>query len=174
MYQKYLKFEKNLYKIEMFIVTVAFTTIFITVVLQVFQRFFNLPIPDTSEISMVGQAVFAFFSVSMLVYSGEHITIEAHKMIKNENIVISVEILAYVFQIIFAFVFIWLGYDLLGFAIKSGSATTALRVPLWIPYGSFFIGMLLLVIHTIGSIWQRITNRKKVASDDNIDVESRR
>lgn len=176
LYLKYAKFEEFLYKIEKIIVIIAFTAIFISVAEQVVQRFFNLPIPDTSEISMVGQAVFCFICVSMLVYSGGHITIEAQKMIKNKNISLVVDILAYICQLGFAGVFLWLGSDLLMFAIESGSATTALRIPLSIPYGAMFLGMILLVIHTIGAIWKLFDKRKNPTAyvEENFDIESLR
>lgn len=154
MYEKYKSFEKIIYKFEKVIVVIAFATIFITVAMQVVQRFFNLPIPDTSEVSLVCQAVFTFFCVSMLVYTGGHITIEVQKLIKNKKILRIVDTFSYIFLLIFASVFIWLGYDLLLFAVQSGTATTALRVPLWIPYGSLFVGLIFLVIHSFGAVWK--------------------
>lgn len=154
MYKKYAGLEKVIFKIEKFIVVIAFATIFITVALQVVQRFFNLPIPDTSEISLVCQAVFTFFCVSMLVYTGGHITIEVQKLIRNAKILRIVDTIGYVFLLVFASVFIWLGYDLLLFAVQSGTSTTALRVPLWIPYGSLFVGLIFLVIHSVGAVWK--------------------
>jgi|SRR5665647_2202593 len=170
LYSKYAKFEEILSKIEMIIVIVAFTAIFITVAEQVFQRFLNLPIPDTSEISMVSQAVFTFLCVSMLVFSGDHITIEAQKMIKNKSILFIVDIIAYICQLGFAAIFLWLGYDLLMFSIQSGSATTALRVPLWIPYGALFLGLIILIIHTIGAIWKMFYKQKNPSNY--MDLES--
>ena len=43
MYSRYLKFEKILAKIELFFVVIPFILIFITVVEQVFQRYFWIP-----------------------------------------------------------------------------------------------------------------------------------
>jgi TRAP-type C4-dicarboxylate transport system permease small subunit len=166
MYEKYANLEKIIYKVEKTIVVLAFAIIFVTVALQVVQRFFNLPIRDTSEISLVCQAVFTFFCVSMLVYTGGHITIEVQKLIKNKNILRIVDTLTYVFLLAFAGIFIWLGYDLLLFAVKSGTATTALRVPLWIPYGSLFVGLIFLVLHTIGAIWKMFIPTNEVGAAD--------
>ncbi|PKM84427.1 MAG: hypothetical protein CVU86_07385 [Firmicutes bacterium HGW-Firmicutes-11] len=164
MYEKYASLEKIIYKVEKTIVVLAFAIIFVTVALQVVQRFFNLPIRDTSEISLVCQAVFTFFCVSMLVYTGGHITIEIQKLIKNKKILRIVDTFTYIFLLVFAGVFIWLGYDLLLFAVKSGTATTALRVPLWIPYGSLFVGLIFLVLHTIGAIWKMFLPTSNAAS----------
>lgn len=152
LYSKYEKFEKNLIKLEKIFIGVPFVLIFITVCGQVFQRFFNLPIPDTSEVSLICQAVFTFICAGSLVYTGDHITIEVHKLIKNKKIVFIVEIIAYLFLLIFSVIFIWLGFDLFKFTLDTGTATTSLRIPLWIPYGSMLVGLILIVIHTIGAI----------------------
>lgn len=154
MYKNYVRVEKIIYKVEKAIVTLAFVIIFLTVSLQVVQRFFNLPIPDTSEISLVCQATFAFLCVSMLVYSVGHITIEVQKLIKSEKLLRIVDTFAYVFLLAFAGVFLWLGFDLLMFALETGTATTSLRVPLWIPYGALMLGLIFLVIHAVGAVWK--------------------
>lgn len=176
MYQKYVKFEDLLFKFEKTIVVIAFSLIFITVSGQVFQRFFNLPIPDTSDISMVSQGVFTFISVGMLVYLESHITIEAQKLIKNRNILFVVEMFAFVVLLIFAGVFIWLGYDLFGFALDTGTSTTALRIPLWIPYGSMLLGLIVMVFHTIGAMMKMYFYWKNPSEyvEQEIDIKSMR
>jgi TRAP-type C4-dicarboxylate transport system permease small subunit len=50
MYSAYQKFEALLHKVESFFVVFPFFLIFVTVVQQVFQRYFNLPGEETSEI----------------------------------------------------------------------------------------------------------------------------
>ena len=109
MYQKYAKFEKVLVKIEQVIMMLAFTVIFITVVLQVFQRMLNLPIPDTSDLSVICQSVFTFICLGLLVNIQGHITIEVHKMIKNRNLLYAVEIIKNVLMLAFAGLFTYLG-----------------------------------------------------------------
>lgn len=176
MYQKYVKFEEVLLKVEKAVIMIAFALIFITVSLQVFQRFFNLPIPDTSDISLVSQGVFTFMSVGMLVFLGGHITIEAQKMIKSRTVLYAVEMFAYVVMLIFAGVFIWLGYDLFGFALETGTSTAALRIPLWIPYGSMLFGLILMVFHIIGAMMKMYYYWKNPSEyvEEEIDIESMR
>jgi len=135
----YGKFERILFKFEKIIVMVPFVAIFVTVVEQVFQRFFNLPIPDTSDISLVSQATFTFLCIGLLVFTEGHITIEVHKMIKNMKLLFAVELAGSIIMIIIAGIFVYLSYGLLAFALDSGSATMALRIPMWIPYGSMMM-----------------------------------
>ena len=169
------KLEQILFKIEKVLVMIPFVDIFITVVEQVFQRYFNLPIPDTSDISLVSQATFTFLSVGLLVYTGGHITIEVHKLIKNVNILFVIELVGSICMLFIAGIFTYLGYGLLAYALESGSATMALRIPLWIPYGSMLVGMVLMIIHQIGVILKLFYYRKHPSERvADIDIESMR
>lgn len=142
---------------------------------QVFQRLFNLPIPDTSDISLVSQATFTFLSIGLLVYTGNHITIEVHKMIRNRKLLFAVELTGSVCMLFIAGIFLYLSYGLLTYAFDSGSATMALRIPLWIPYGSMMAGMILMIIHQIGAILKLFYYMKHPSERaDDIDIESMR
>lgn len=176
MYKKYAKFEAVLYRFEITVATLAFAVIFITVVEQVFQRMFNLPIVDTSDISLVAQGVFSFMCVGLLVYTGGHITIEVHKMIKNEKLLFLVELVMYALLIIISLVFLWLCWDLFLYALSSGSATMALRVPLWIPYGSMFLGICFMIVHSIGAVLKMnyMAKHPEEKEDADDDIESMR
>ena len=118
MYSRYLKFEKILAKIELFFVVIPFILIFITVVEQVFQRYFNLPIEDTSEISMICMAVFTFMSLGYLLFNESHITIEVHKLIKSYRMLAIVETIMYVLLIAFSVLYLYLGFDLFSSALS--------------------------------------------------------
>ena len=175
MYQKYAGFEKILMKFEKFFVMIAFVLIFITVVIQGVQRAFNLPIPDTSDLSIIAQSVFTFMCVGMLVNTQGHITIEVHKMIKNREFLYIVEMIKNVVTLIFAGLFIYLGYDLAAYAITGGTATMAMRIPLWIPYGAMLIGLIFMVLHTIGEMMRlQYCKKHDLPFAEEEDIESMR
>ena len=162
MYSAYSKFESILNKIEQILVVIPFVLIFVTVVEQVFVRYLNLPLEDSSEISTVCQALFTFFGIGMLTYSEGHITIEVHKMIKNFKILAIVECISYVLMIVFAALYIYLGYDLFAFALDTGTATTQLRIPLSLPYGAMLVGFICLIIHAVGKIMRVFAYRNNL------------
>jgi TRAP-type C4-dicarboxylate transport system permease small subunit len=170
----YGKFEQILFKFEKIIVMIPFVAIFLTVVEQVIQRAFDLPIPDTSDISLVAQPTFTFLCVGLLVYTEGHITIEVHKMIKNANVLFVVELVGSVCMLFIGGIFLYLSYGLLGFAFESGSSTMAMKIPMWIPYGSMFVGMILMLIHEIGAILKLFYYRKHPSERAEIDIESMR
>lgn len=175
MREKYQKMGKRLYQLEQILAMIPFVLIFLTVVEQVLQRFFNLPIPDTCDLSVVSQSIFTFVCIGMLVYTDGHITIEVHKMIKNQNLLFGVEIVKNIVTLVFSGVFIYLGYDLFLYAFRGGSATMAMRIPLWIPYGSMLLGLLFMVLHTVGEMWKLCYCKKNGLSfADEADIESMR
>ena len=175
MYEKYTKLEKALFKLEQILVMIPFVVIFVTVVVQVVQRFFNLPLPDTTDMSIFGQACFTFFCIGMLVHLDGHITIEVHKMIKQRDVLFVVEMIKNVLTLVFAAIFIYLGWDLFIYAFQGGSATMAMRLPLWIPYGSMLIGLILMVVHTIGAMMKLCYCKKhNLPFTDEEDIESMR
>jgi len=176
MYSAYQKFEKLLHKVEKLFVTIPFFLIFVTVVEQVFQRYFNLPVADTSEISMISQAVFTFIGMGMLVYSEDHITIEVHKLIKNVRVLAVVETIMYLLLIAFSVLYIYLGADLMAFALRTGTATTQLRIPLALPYGAMLVGFACVIIHAVGKLMRLFVMRGDLESIFNkeADIEDMR
>ena len=176
MYSHYKKFEALLYKIEKLFVVVPFVLIFVTVVEQVFQRYFNLPIEDTSEISMICMAVFTFMGMGMLLYSEDHITIEVHKLIKNQKALVIIESIMYLLLIVFSLFYLYLGYDLFQFTMRTGSANTQLRIPMVIPYGAMLLGFLCMILHAIGKLLERWTFRHDLGKlyDKDIDISEMR
>lgn len=176
MYSYFKKFEVLLYKIEKIFVVVPFALIFITVVEQVFQRYFNLPIEDTSEISMTCMAVFTFMGMGMLLFSEDHITIEVHKLIKNYRILVIIESIMYVLLIVFSVFYLYLGFDLFQFTLRTGSATTQLRIPMTIPYGAMLLGFLCMILHSIGKLLERWNYRHDLGKiyDKDINISDLR
>ena len=160
MYSHYRKFEEILWRVERFFVVVPFILIFATVVEQVFQRYFNLPLTDSSEVSMICMAVFTFMGMGMLVFTGDHITIEVHKLIKNDTVLAIVETIMYGCLIAFSILYLYLGYSLFTFALSSHTATTQLRIPLSIPYGTMLIGFICVILHSVGKLLEMWHFRK--------------
>ncbi len=127
MYEKYASLEKIIYKVEKTIVVLAFAIIFVTVALQVVQTIFTCQFVTLVKSAWYAKQFFTF-SVSACLYTREDYYNRNQKLIKNKKILRIVDTFTYIFLLVFAGVFIWLGYDLLLFAVKSGTATTALRV----------------------------------------------
>lgn len=161
----YEKFENFLFLIEKIIITLMMTIMFLTVVLQVIVRFFNFPIPDTSEISLISFAVMTFIGAGLLVYEKGHITIEVSTLFKSKKLIFLFELLASITMLIIISILFNLGYSLLAFALESHEATMTLRIPMSVPFSSLIIGLVLMLIHTIGFILKLFSNKKQIFAE---------
>jgi TRAP-type C4-dicarboxylate transport system permease small subunit len=96
-------------------------------------------------------------------------------MVKNIKLLFIVEFMAGIFIIFIGIVFIYLSYGLLAFAFNSGSATMALQIPMWIPYGSMFLGMVFMIVHQAGVCMRLVQNRHRLVElAENVDIENMR
>jgi TRAP-type transport system small permease protein len=161
---KFERFEEMLIKVEKFVITLMMTIMFITVFFQVITRFFNLPIPDTSDLSLVSFTIMTFIGAGLLVYTKGHITLEVTSLIKSKKIVFIFDLFTHIAMIIIIGVLLSIGYSLLTFALESNEATMAMRIPMSIPFSALVIGLILMLIHTIGIILKLISNQKAITS----------
>lgn len=161
----YARFEKVLFHIERVIVTLMMIIMFITVCLQVISRFFNLSIPDTSDISLVAFAIMTFIGSGLLVYTKGHISIEVSTIFNSEKVDFIFTLFTNIFMLVITGVILNIGYSLLVYALESGEATMALRIPMAIPFSSLVIGLVLMLIHTIGKLIELFSNRKGVVAE---------
>lgn len=161
----YEKVEMVLFHIEKVVITLMMVVMFLTVVLQVIVRFFNLPIPDTSDISLVAFAVMTFIGAGLLVHQKGHITIEVSTLIKSKKIVFIFDVLANIAMLVIVSIILNLGYSLLSFSLESREATMALRIPMAIPFSALVIGLVFMLIHTIGILLKLFSNRKSIVAE---------
>jgi TRAP-type transport system small permease protein len=162
---KFERFEEMLIKVEKFVITLMMAIMFITVFFQVITRFFNLPIPDTSDLSLVSFTIMTFIGAGLLVYTKGHITLEVTSLIKSKKIVFIFDLFTHIAMIIIIGVLLSIGYSLLTFALESNEATMAMRIPMSIPFSALVIGLILMLIHTIGIILKLISNQKAITSE---------
>lgn len=161
----YARFEKVLFQIERVVVTLMMVIMFITVCLQVVARFSNLSIPDTSDISLVSFAVMIFIGSGLLVYTKGHISIEVSTLFNSKKINFIFALLTNIFMLVISGVILDIGYSLLVYALESGEATMALRIPMAIPFSALVIGLILMLIHTIGNLIELFSKRKGVVAE---------
>lgn len=162
---KFERFEEMLIKVEKFVITLMMAIMFITVFFQVITRFFNLPIPDTSDLSLVSFTIMTFIGAGLLVHTKGHITLEVTSLIKSKKIVFIFDLFTHIAMIIIIGVLLSIGYSLLTFALESNEATMAMRIPMSIPFSALVIGLILMLIHTIGIILKLISNQKAITSE---------
>ncbi len=93
-----------------------------------------------------------------------------HKQIKNAKVLAVIELVMYLLLIAFAALYIYLEFDFFLFQLKNGSATTHLRIPLVLPYGTMLIGFVCVIIHSVGKIMRLVVMRNDLESIFNKEV----
>ncbi len=106
-----------------------------------------------------------FIGSGLLVYTKGHISIEFSTLFNSKKVDFVVAVLTNIFMIVIAGVILNIGYSLLVYALESGEATMALRIPMAIPFSSLVIGLVLMLIHTIGNLIELFSNRKGVIAE---------
>ncbi|MGE4354427.1 MAG: hypothetical protein AB7D36_10115, partial [Oscillospiraceae bacterium] len=70
----------------------------------------------------------------------------------------------------FSVLYLYLGNDLFAIALKTGTATTQLRIPLSLPYGSMLFGFTCIIIHSIGKLMGIVFHRNNLEELFNKEV----
>ena len=137
-----------------------------TVCVHVFFRYaMRSPLLGTEEIVRYLQIAITFIGVAVVSRRNAHINVSVfEKIVKNPDALkirdICLEFIAFVFTGIFAF--FSYRYLLLGFG---AGASSALSIPLVLPYSTLFIGFTLVTFHHIGRFVSKILAFKTSAPE---------
>lgn len=162
----FFRIENVVQKIEKFIVIVLLMIMFVAVIMQVMARYFNLPLIDTTEISLMNMSLLTFIGAGFAVYSRDHIAIEITDLIKSERLKMALELMVTIVYMVFALVFLYLGYSLFAYSLGAGETTLELRIPLAVPNGTLLIGMALMLFHAVGNLLRLFSGKNSYEKSD--------
>lgn len=148
--------ELGILKVEQVLVTLLIAVTFLSVVLQVFVRFFKLPVPDSSDLSLIAIASMTFLCIGMLCYRAGHISVEVTNLLTSKKALFAVRMAAYLGVLAFVAIFGGFAMTLLSHSISSGEATVQMRIPMSVPYAALMAGLVLAAFHTCMNIWRDI------------------
>jgi len=140
--------------------SLALVVLAIFVFLNVVSRFIGIALPWLFSLSVITLVAFTFFTVAYTLGEGKHVTIDVVTVRLPENSRISLEILGYVFCLVFAIIMGWEGTKWLHTAfirkLITGSDTlSTLPVPLWIFILIVPLGAFLLILQSLRLIVKR-------------------
>ena len=154
-------YETILYKITNIVGAIAGVLLFIpalTICYEVVMRgVFNAPTEWSIETSVYCVLVAGFLGMAVTYSSGKHIKVDILLMHLAKPTRVKLELISSIIGAIFCFVFFYEGLDmvLLSLEIDRRSPDT-LRMPLWIPQMSIPIGIGLLFLHFLDTIFRDI------------------
>lgn len=144
--------ENVLVTIQKVVVALLMAVAFVGLVVMVPVRYFDLPAPDLSEVSIAAIVTLTFLCIGLLVRTGGHIAIEVADLVRPRRVKFVVRQLANVGILLFVGVFGVQAYALLGAALRSGESSIALHIPLAIPMSALVVGLLLAAFHTVMNV----------------------
>lgn len=137
------KIEDNMASILLIITSLL---VFIQVILR---KGFNYSISWSEEVSRMMIAWFIFIGSSMAVKDNAHVNMDALSSILSSRLKMVVDIIVNIVNIVFCIMIINAGIDMIRSAIEIGSMATSVNIPLYIPYASVPVGVLLMLIRYI-------------------------
>jgi TRAP-type C4-dicarboxylate transport system permease small subunit len=141
--------EKSLVAGEKLAVMLAMMIAFLVVAVMVPTRYFNLPLPDLSELAITAIAVLTFLCIGLLVRTGGHIAIEVAALASSRRLKFILRQVANVGILLFVATFGVQAFKMLESAISGGEVTIALNIPLTVPFGALIIGLIFAAFHTV-------------------------
>jgi len=140
--------ENALVAVQKVLVTVLMAAAFIALVVMVPVRYFDLPVPDLSEVSIAGIVTLTFLCIGLLVRTGDHIAIEVADLVRERRAKFAIRQLTNLGILLFVVVFGIQAYGLLAGVLRSGESSVALHIPHAVPFTALVIGLALAAFHT--------------------------
>lgn len=136
-------------RLELLVISLAMATMLACVSIGVVDRTFALPVPDLSEIALIGMAVLAFIGGAYAVYSGGHISIDVMDMVASPVVRkvagwgVDLSIVA------FSAAILVYGGPFMAYVFSIGERTPELELPIAFPVGCLMAGAVLSIFHVV-------------------------
>lgn len=146
------KVEAGIVRIEKIVLGSLLAITFVLVCVQVVGRYFDLDIPDVAEASLVAIAMMTFLAIGLLTFTRDHISVDLNSLITSKTAKFVARQAAALGIFAFVAIFGFLALDLLRYALSSGEATVTMRIPMWLPFGTLVIGLVLAAFHSVMNV----------------------
>lgn len=161
----WFKIEKQVFKIEAFLITLSLAIMLLAVLVQIGARMMGISSLGTSEIGMFTMSVLAFIGTSAITYAKDHITIELEQLIKSSKVVHMMKVITTLLIIVFAAIFSVVVFSFFQFTLEAGEKTIELGIPITIPIGFMLSGLILLIYHSICDLIRLFTKKNDVKEE---------
>lgn len=142
---------KYVYKLEDWICIIGLAAMIILGIVQVSVRYiFQVPFAGPDELSRMFQIIITYVGAAIAVREGSAISIDILKEILKKGIAPHIlNLIVYSVGIVFAAIFSTYFYEFFTYSLGSNQTSIALGVPLAIPMGGMFLGLLFTFIHYV-------------------------
>lgn len=155
------KIFKVLDKTEEVILSILMLIMTIAIVTQVFSRtVFNNSLSWTEEISRFILVWITFIGASLGIKRGAHIGVEAFTRMLPKKAKEIVQYLVLIICMFFTFVVFKDSISILQKQISMGQVSSAVQIPMWIPYLGVTVGTFLMTVRFIESFYILLKSKK--------------
>lgn len=156
-------FENRLYSLENFLCSISLLVMLATVAFGVCIRFFDLPIPNVAEWGIVAMSPLTFVGSAMCSRMQMHISVDFIEQAPSELVKRAAHLMVAILMLIFSAIYAWLGWSLFEDAILTGERLLDMGTPLYVPVCFFFVGMVLMAIHSVLDLARFVFFRRAAA-----------
>jgi TRAP-type C4-dicarboxylate transport system permease small subunit len=158
--------------LEKFVCSVLMTAMTVIITMQLILRWTGLPLDWTEEIARYSFVWLIYIACSYGVKERAHIKVDAVMMLFKERGKFIVQIVSNTLFFIFALVVTYNGIILLKQIGHMGQVSPAVQIPMVIPYASYTIGFILVMIRLIQDTILRFKEEKlRINEKDKEDKE---
>lgn len=148
----FLSIERQAFQVEKWVCIASLVAMLLAVTVSVLARYFNLPIPDVSEIAIFAMAPLTFVGAAMCSYTGTHISVDIIQHVENRYIRRAGRLVVAFAMIVFGAVYFSTALEFFQTARLFGERGLGLGIPLSIPTFFFPLGMALVVLHAVAEL----------------------
>lgn len=134
-------------KFEDYSVTILYMLMIAVIFLQVFSRFVvKYSIPWSEELARYLMVWAVFIGAGIGAKEGAHVGIDALVDVLPKKLKNYTQLFAYGISILFSVILIFLSIIMIQFLMRTGQTSPAMKLAMWIPYSSVFVGAILMSI----------------------------
>lgn len=161
----FLSVERLAFQVEKWVCITSLVAMLLAVTVSVLARYFNLAIPDVSELAIFAMAPLTFVGAAMCSYTGTHIVVDIIQHVDSRWARRISRIVVALAMIVFGAVYFTAALEFYQSTLLFGERGLGLGMPMAIPAFFFPLGMALVVLHAVGELLRAAADEPAVNED---------
>jgi TRAP-type C4-dicarboxylate transport system permease small subunit len=148
----FLSVERQAFRAEKWVCIASLVAMLLAVTVSVVARYFNLALPDVSEIAIFAMAPLTFVGAAMCSYTGTHIVVDIIQHVDSHQVRRLGRMVVALAMIVFGAVYFGTALEFFQTALRFGERGLGLGTPVAIPAFFFPFGMALVLLHAVAEL----------------------
>ena len=157
--------ERLAFRVEKWVCIASLVAMLLAVTVSVVARYFNLALPDVSELAIFAMAPLTFVGAAMCTYTGTHIVVDIVQHVDSRWVRRLSRIVVALAMIVFGAVYFTAALEFYQSTLLFGERGLGLGTPIAIPAFFFPLGMALVLLHAVGELLRAAADEPAVNED---------